>query len=301
MSRVYISSGKIEPFQKKREEFLKNKYNEEIRFMRLDEVSYSTESNPYLICTYRDIDDIAEKMQQNALKFISKMEDELAEKIEQLIRCGYKKIYLTSDHGFVLTGLLFESDKVEFDFTGKIEKSERYVRTVEKQNISDQFIETESKYKEFNYIYFHKSNNPFKTPGMYGYSHGGISPQELIVPCLCVEPKISAVIKLDVKISNKDKLEGVVGDIFEICLQASSSTAGLFSMDRKVVIIFMAKGKQINKSDIITLKPEETLKKEYSFDNRNELEAVIIDADTKETLDKATIKQKTIRDTGGLL
>ncbi|MCK4830466.1 PglZ domain-containing protein, partial [bacterium] len=127
MSRLYIGSGEIEPFQKKREEFLKNKYKEDIRFMRLDEVSYSTESNQYLICTYKDIDDIAEKMQQNALKFISQMEDELAEKIEQLIMCGYKKVYLTSDHGFVLTGLLSESDKVEFDFTGKIEKSERYV------------------------------------------------------------------------------------------------------------------------------------------------------------------------------
>ena len=72
-------------------------------------------------------------------------------------------------------------------------------------------------------------------------------------------------------------------------------------MDRKIVILFMAKGKQVNKSDIITLKPEGVLKKEYSFDNRNELEAVIVDAETKETLDKATIKQISIRDTGGLL
>jgi len=70
MSRLYISSGEIEPFQKKRVDFLKNKYKEAIRFMRLDEVSYSTESNQYLICTYKDIDDIGEKMQQNALKFI---------------------------------------------------------------------------------------------------------------------------------------------------------------------------------------------------------------------------------------
>ena len=62
-----------------------------------------------------------------------------------------------------------------------------------------------------------------------------------------------------------------------------------------------ADGKQINKSDIITLKPEEILKKEYSFDGRNELQAVVIDAETKDTLDKATIKQKSIRDTGGLL
>jgi len=43
------------------------------------------------------------------------------------------------------------------------------------------------------------------------------------------------------------------------------------------------------------------LKKEYNFDRRTELEAVIIDAETKEMLDKTVIKQKIVRDTGGLL
>lgn len=72
-------------------------------------------------------------------------------------------------------------------------------------------------------------------------------------------------------------------------------------MQRKVEILFMASGKQVNKSDIISLKPEEVVKKEYSFDGRNELDAIVIDAETKETIDRVTIKQKTIRDMGGLL
>ena len=66
-------------------------------------------------------------------------------------------------------------------------------------------------------------------------------------------------------------------------------------------LLFLSSGKQVNKSDIISLKPEEVVKKEYSFDGRNELDAILIDAETKETIDRATIKQKTIRDTGGLL
>ena len=41
--------------------------------------------------------------------------------------------------------------------------------------------------------------------------------------------------------------------------------------------------------------------KEYSFDGRNELDAIVIDAETKDTIDRAIIKQETIRDTGGLL
>ena len=45
---------------------------------------------------------------------------------------------------------------------------------------------------------------------------------------------------------------------------------------------------------------EEVVKKEYSFDGRNELDAIVIDAETKETIDRVTIKQETIRDTGGL-
>jgi len=43
------------------------------------------------------------------------------------------------------------------------------------------------------------------------------------------------------------------------------------------------------------------VKKEYNFDGRNELDAILIDAETKETIDRASIKQKTIRDTGGLI
>jgi len=300
MSRIYMETGKIEAVQKKREEYLRNKYNNKIRFLSLDEVNCATEISQYLICTYKDIDNIAEKMQQDALKFISQMEDELGEKIEQLIQCGYKKVYLTSDHGFVLTGLLAESDKIEFDFTGKTEKSERFVRTLEKQSKSENLIEIEKSYQDFNYIYFHKSNRPYKTKGMYGYSHGGISPQELIVPFLSVEQKSSEIAKINVIISNKDALKDVVGSIFEISLKSGTSTNDLFSMNRKILILFMEKGKQVNQSDIITLKPDETLKKEYNFNGRNKLEALMIDAETKETIDRTVITQKIMRDMGGL-
>jgi len=301
MTRIYIGSAKVEPVQKKREQCLVEKYGDDIRFAKLEEVSYTSEPSQFLICTYRDIDNIAEKMQQGALKFMSQMVDELAEKIDQLMKCGYQKVYLTSDHGFVLTGKLAESDKVEFDFKGDVEKNERYVRAAEKQDVSNWLVEIDQKSDGFDYIYFHKSNNPFKTPGLYGYAHGGISPQELVVPFICIESKGPDIKKLDVVIANKENLQAVVGDIFEISLKAGISKEGMFSMQRKVEILFLSSGKQVNKSDIISLKPEEVVKKEYSFDGRNELDAIVIDAETKETIDRATIKQETIRDTGGLL
>lgn len=301
MTRIYMGSAKVEPVHKKREQYLVEKYGDDIRFAKLEEVTYTSEPSQFLICTYKDIDSIAEKMQQGALKFISQMVDELAEKIDQLMKCGYQKVYLTSDHGFVLTGKLSESDKVEFNFKGAVEKNERYVRTAEKQDASAWLVEIDQKSDGYEHVYFHKSNNPFKTPGLYGYAHGGISPQELVVPFICIERKSAVIKKLDVVIANKENLQAVVGDIFEISLKAGISKEGLFSMQRKVEILFMASGKQVNKSDIISLKPEEVVKKEYSFDGRNELDAIVIDAETKETIDRAIIKQKNIRDTGGLL
>ncbi len=247
-----MGAGVIEPVQKKREAFLKARLKDTIRFQPLDKVNAATQSDRHLICTDKDIDSIAEKMQQNALKHISLMEDELAEKIAQLLRCGYKKVFLTSDHGFVLTGLLAEADKIEFAFCGKIEKRERYVRTVEKQRLPGTFVESGNQYQDFNYICFHKSCRPFKTPGLYGYAHGGIAPQELITPFLKVEPQHSSVAKLKIEIVHKEKLKDVVSDNFEIKIQSGSASEDMFAhaTKRKVVILFMADGKEINKDKL---------------------------------------------------
>ena len=149
-----MGSSTVEPVKKKREQCLVEKYGDEIRFVKLEEVSYASDPSQFLICTYKDIDNIAEKMQQGALKFISQMVGELTEKIDQLINCGYQKVYLTSDHGFVLTGKLSESDKVEFDFKGDVEKNERYVRTAEKQDASTWLVEINRKSDEIELYLF---------------------------------------------------------------------------------------------------------------------------------------------------
>lgn len=300
MSRIYMDDQAFEPVHKKREYALAKRCSAKIGFSALEEVSYATKTDRHLICSYRDIDQAAEKMQNSALKLISKMEDALMEKIEQLVKCGFKSVYLTSDHGFVLTGLLAESDKIEFDSVGTVDKHERYVETVDKQTVTDRFIEKQRRFQEYNYVYFHRSNRPFKTPGSYGYSHGGISPQELIVPFLCVEPKPSTSDKPAVKISNKSDLKAVVGDIFEIRLDTGQQK-DLFSTGRKIVILFMAEGKQVNKSDIITVESGQIVKKEYGFDDHDEIQVVVVDAETRETLDKVTVKRTSIRDMGGLL
>ncbi|WP_207689217.1 hypothetical protein [Desulfonema limicola] len=119
------------------------------------------------------------------------------------------------------------------------------------------------------------------------------------MPFLSVEQKSSDIEKLNIMISNKEALKAVVGDMFEICIKAGAGK-DMFSMYRKIIIQFMEKGKQGNKRDIITLNPGETVKKEYSFDGKDELEAVIIDAETKERIDRALIVKRIMRDLGGL-
>jgi uncharacterized protein with NRDE domain len=194
-----------------------------------------------------------------------------------------------------------EHDKIEVDFIGNIKKAERYIRTVQKQNNINNLIEKEQVYNEYNYIYFSKSMNPFKTIGAYGFSHGGLAPQELITPYLCWSNDQVDINNLKVKIANKNELSNVTGNFYAIKLEAKSRSNDIFSNERKIVIIQFNQGKQISKSEIITLKNSDTIKKEFEFDGYNKIDLQVLDAATKELLDKTTITKKNDRDLGGLL
>jgi len=302
MSRIYMDNGAIEKVQAKREKFLADTNSDKsIGFVDLDKVSDDMEQYQYLICTYNDIDAIGEKLQHKALKYFTETEQLFAQKIEFLLRNGYKKVYLTSDHGFVLTGILNESDKISVEFSGRLQKSERYVRSVEKQNISnDQVCEVEQLYGDFKYLYFSNTLNPFKTPGTYGYSHGGLSPQELITPYICWESNKVDLNSLVVTIENKSDLQSVTGDIFRVTLKASVGEVYSFASERKVYLVFFSKGKQILKSDIVTISNDQEIAKDYDFDGNDTLEVQLLDVASKEQLDKAMVIQNKTRDLGGL-
>ncbi|NLD51231.1 MAG: PglZ domain-containing protein, partial [Clostridiaceae bacterium] len=156
MSRIYIKSGLLEDVQGNRERFLSEQNpNIKIDFIGLAEINNELRPGQFLICTYKDIDDMGEKMQQKALKYFPETIEFFADKINQLLSCGYEKVYLLADHGFVLTGLLNEADKISVPLTGQIDKAERFIRTVERQkDMLTNFVEIERKYKVFNYVYF---------------------------------------------------------------------------------------------------------------------------------------------------
>jgi len=303
MSRLYVETGEIFSEKYKREAFLKNSNpDKEIGFIDLENVNELTDKEHFLICSYKEPDKLGETYQQKALKHFDEVAKLYATKIEQLLRNGYQNVYLVTDHGFVLTGILENSDKIEIKFTDKVDKSERYICSVNSQKIDkDLIIEKEIKYKGHNYYYFAKRLGPFKTPGVYGYSHGGLSPQETIIPFLKWSHKKQTLSTLRVVISNKSELKDVTGDLFVIKLKSESTTKDLFTADRKIVILFFAGNKKINESDIITIKNNTEVKKEYRFASNSEIEIKVLDASTKEQLDKATIMQSSARDLGGLL
>lgn len=303
MSRIYMDNGVTEAVQGNREKYLAAQNSDvTIDFIRLDEVNEEARGGQFLICTYKDIDDMGEKLQQKALKYFPETIDFFAEKISLLLSSGYAKVNLITDHGFVLTGLLSEADKISIYPKGVFEKSERYIRTESKQSeLTPALIETEKSYKQFGYIYTAKNINPFKTPGLYGFSHGGVTPQELVTPYFCWERSGASVVSLTVSIENKGDLKDVTGELFLIKIQADKGAGDLFSLERKIYLVFSSNKTQVNKSDVFTIQRNERIIKEYTFDGHSEIEVHLLDAATKQQLDRVFVKQNKDRDLGGLL
>ncbi|MCX7066468.1 MAG: PglZ domain-containing protein [Methylococcales bacterium] len=302
MSRIYMANGVTEKVQSNREKYLRDQNPDTpIDFIKLDEVNEDARPSQYLICTYKDIDDMGEKLQHKALKHFPKTINYIAEKITLLLNSGYAKVVLITDHGFVLTGLLSESDKIVVTLNGVFEKAERYIRTVEPQTaLLEQYIEVNKPYENFNYLYFSKTMNPFKTTGVYGFSHGGLAPQELITPYFCWSRSTDDLSALAVTIQNKESLKNVTGEIFQLKIQADKGDGDLFSLNRKVYLVFFSNKVQTNKSDVFTLQKEQVIAKDYTFDGHSEIEVQLLDAQTKQQIDKAVIKQNKDRDLGGL-
>lgn len=251
-----------------------------------------------LVLNYGDIDEVGEKKQLGALKDITNYEPELREKIAHLFRLGYNKIVLTTDHGFVLTGLLDEADK-EPRPEGNVQKiEERYVLTEEPLNAAN-LIEKAGRYFNSNYQYYAKTDKPFKTTGRYGYSHGGFTPQECIIPAyeLNIETNNMA---LGVMISNKKELQSVTGNYFTVKLLAEGCESDLFRNERKVKLLLYAGNKMVSGNQIYSMKPSETIHAEFEMTLGID-KVVLVDKETSVQIDSCSIIKSASRDLDDLL
>jgi hypothetical protein len=212
----------------------------------------------------------------------------------------YDQVHLVTDHGFVLTGLLDESDKIDPVIAGKKEIHERFVRTVDRLNNKD-WLQFDKPYREFNYVYAAKNHRPFKSKGVYGFSHGGFTPQEIIIPNFVFSKDVQYTKALEVSIVNKKELEEITGELFGVKIQAESKADDLFSTVRKIQILLYNNKINFSSSQVITIDPDKTQSFEFSFGGHNEIFAVLVDAETQEQIDSIKIKKSTARDLGGLI
>lgn len=299
MSALYVGNNEVLPVHKDREKRLTETTGKEITFLNLEALHYGIKAD-YLVLTYKDIDSSGEKLQMGAIKLFSEFENVLTEKIQLLLNMGYHKIYLVTDHGFVLTGLLDEADKIEPNVSGKKEVHERFIRTTTKQT-DNNWLSFERPYSDYNYVYVAKNHRPFKSKGVYGFSHGGFTPQEIIIPNFVFSRDIPTTKGLEVIIVNKKELSEVTGELFGLKIQAVSKADDLFSVNRKVQVLLYANNIAYSSSNIITLEPGATQSFDFSFGGNNEIIAVVVDANNQEQIDSVKIKKSNARDLGGLI
>lgn len=244
---------------------------------------------------YGDIDQVGEKKQLAALKDINNYEKEIAEKVDSLLDMGYAKVYVTADHGFVITGILDEADKIPAPH-GDIRKlDERFCLANDQLTPSSvNLIARQDDFCGSAYQYYAQTDKPFVTKGAYGYAHGGFTPQECIIP-IYEFGKDASVEALQVNIGNKKELQHVAGQYFKLKIQAESSS-DVFKQERRIEL-HLYEGSQEKSMQIVTIKPGQLLdNNEFEMPSSGNIKVVLVDAATKEQIDFCEVKSASSRD-----
>lgn len=249
-----------------------------------------------LVLLYGNIDNIGEKLQLAGLAEINSYEQKIYDTIQTLLRMGYAHVWLTTDHGFVITGILDEADKVIVPSGAQAE--ERFITSDEKI-VDSAFIERKDEWLTGKYQYYAKTDKPFRTRGAYGYAHGGLTPQECLIPKYHFSQEDN-IVGMRVVIANKKDLKSVTGQFYNVCLKGSGDDGDMFEAERKVqLLLYNEDGKEISRSNIIKVKANEEQIQEYAIAGAKS-KLVVVDAMTTEQLDACDIEKSNSRDLGGL-
>lgn len=238
-----------------------------------------------LVVMFGDIDEVGEHKELAGLRDINNYETELAEAVGRLHRLGYSNVYITADHGFVITGILDESSKVPPP--AGVDVKERFL-------ISDEYIDQpnlvrrEDCFPGGHYQYYAKTDCPFRTRGAYGYSHGGFTPQECLIPFYCFTFSETSL-PVNVTVSNRDALASVTGQFFTVRLKGNEAAIGL-----RVKVSLYSNGNLISATIV---KIGDSGDAEVEFETVDGLLSVIVqDTVTGVQLDNASIRKSASRD-----
>lgn len=289
MSALYGLPSAIGENTAKRQAALKQDVPD-VEIMPLDKLNNSVTASK-LVLTYGNIDEIGETLQMSGLAEISGYEEKLYVSIQQLLRMGYNDVFLTTDHGYVITGILDEADKVPAP--AALFLDERFA--VAENPVACGLIERNDVWINGSYQYYASTDKPFRTKGKYGYAHGGMTPQECLIPAYHFAEK-NVKMGLKVSISNKTELNAVTGQFYTIKLTGTGDMNDMFESERKVQLLFYREdGSEDSKSSIINIKADAVQDFENTM-NASQLKVVVIDARTTEQLDVCVIKKSVSRD-----
>lgn len=289
MSALYDLPSPIVDSTTKRHAELKNVVPD-VEIMQLMMLNSSVTAE-HLVLLYGDIDQIGEKKQLAGLSDIAHYEDELYDKIVELLKLGYRNVFLTTDHGYVITGLLEEADKIMPPAGTTTE--ERFAIADGPLSLQG-FVERQDIWIHGSFQYYAKSDKPFRTRGAYGYSHGGMTPQECLIPAYCFSQEATQD-ELKIQIENKSELSSVTGQYYKIKIKGTGD-GSLFQNERKVkVLSYDVNGRKINESPILRVVAGSPSEVEDSL-TLPEMKIVVQDAITTAQLDTCSIKKSTSRD-----
>ena len=289
MSALYGLPSAIGDSTAKRQAALKQAVPD-VEIMPLDKLNNSVTASK-LVLTYGNIDETGETLQMAGLSEISAYEEKLYVSIQQLLRMGYNDVFITTDHGYVITGILDEADKVPPPTGASID--ERFA--VSTDPVQCGLIERNDVWTNGSYQYYARTDKPFRTKGKYGYAHGGMTPQECLIPAYHFAEK-NVKMGLKVSISNKTELSAVTGQFYTIKLAGTGDMNNMFESERKVQLLFYREdGREDSKSSIINIKADAVQDFENTL-NVSQLKVVVVDAQTTEQLDVCVIKKSVSRD-----
>ena len=271
---------------------------EEVGDVSLEEL---TESDPVPRVVYSGtIDKLGESLDDDAaFSQVASHVDDVERTVQRLKQAGYTRFVITSDHGFLYTDRLSDDHKVEAPDLAPIVKRRFAAADHETPLVdTDEFVEIDHEAlsklgidgPEIKLL-FPRSVACFKSRGgNMRYFHGGISLQELLVPCLTVttgEIEESASISYDVSISDP-----ITNSILTVEIEAKS---GQVAFDPAPILEVRATidGEPVADPVTMEISPGDNSArvrlKQGAVSGEDTVQFEVVDTDTRETITRQTV------------
>ena len=201
-----------------------------------------------LICvTSQEIDQSGEDGMTAAREHMERVLSHLRLALRKLAEEGVERIVITADHGYLYGEDLAESDKIDPP-GGKTVLCHRRVWAGQGGTTSESYLLTEvSRFGAKSDLEMAVPWNlaGFRTAGPTAYFHGGLSPQEILLPVIVVTPKAAAVAKGAKKLAWEVSLGSAKVTTRFLSVRVQARTQGLFAESWPVVRVEVRVGGEV--------------------------------------------------------